>query len=164
VRRARGGLPMLLASALLWLPGLGLVGQTSPAAAKDKGSLSDDAAVQLLHQMASALATRNQTRMLGLFDLAKMKDGSLFRQQINSFFSRSGPIRVHFNQVRVAKEVAKEGGQEVITAMVEMEADSRDDTKLPVRKQAQLRFVAENSPAGWKFNDVQPREFFSTQP
>jgi hypothetical protein len=164
VRRARAGLPLLLASALLWLPGLGVVGQTSQATAKDKGALSDDAAVQLLHQMAAALASRNQTKMLGVFDLAKMKDGALFRQQINSFFSRSGPIRVHFDQVQVAKEVSKEGEKEVITAMVEMEADSRDDTKLPVRKQAELRFVAESSPTGWKFTDVQPREFFSNQP
>jgi hypothetical protein len=159
---------VLLAPALLWLPGLGVMGQTSQAAAKEKGSPSDDGAVQLLHKMASALATRNQTKMLGVFDLAKMKDGALFRQQINSFFSRSGPIRVHFNQVRVekeaAKEVANEVEKEVITATVEMEADSRDDTQLPVRKQAQLRFVAESSATGWKFIDIQPREFFSTQP
>jgi hypothetical protein len=153
-------LPVLLASALLWLPGLGVVGQTSQANAKDKSALSDDAAVQLLHQMAVALGSRNQTKMLGVFDLPKMKDGALFRQQVISFLSRSGPIRVHFNQVQVSKD----GEQDVITTMVEMEADSRDDTKLPVRKQAQLRFVAESSPAGWKFTDVQPREFFSTQP
>jgi hypothetical protein len=160
VWRARASLPVVLASALLWLPGLGVVGQTSQGTAKDKSALSDDAAVQLLHQMAAALASRNQTKMLGVFDLAKMKDGALFRQQIISFLSRSGPIRVHFNQVQVSKE----GGQDVITAMIEMEADSRDDTRLPERKQAQLRFVAESSPAGWKFTDVQPREFFSSQP
>lgn len=159
-RRVRSGLAVLLALALLWLPGLGVVGQTSQAAAKDKGALGDDGAVQLLHQMASALASRNQTKMLGVFDLAKMKDGALFSQQIISFLSRSGPIRVHFNQVQTSKE----GENEVITAVVEMEADSRDDTQLPVRKQAQLRFVAENSAAGWKFTDVQPREFFSNQP
>lgn len=156
-RCARDGLLVLVAAALLWLPGLGVVGQTSQATAQDKSSLSDDAAMQLLNQLASALASRNQKKMLGLFDLAKMEDGALFRQQINSFFSRSGPIRVDFNQMQVSKE----GGQAVITAVFEMEADARDDTRLPVRKQAQLRFVAESSPAGWKFTDVRPREFFS---
>jgi hypothetical protein len=149
-----------MASALLLLPGFAVPGQTSQPAPRDKTPLSLAAAVQLLHQVASALQSRNQRKMLDTFDLARMKDGALFRQQISSFFSRSGPIRVHFNQVQVAKE----GGQDVITAMVEMEADSRDDTKLPVRKQAQLRFVAENSAEGWKFTDVQPREFFSNQP
>lgn len=123
-------------------------------------SFTDRAASQLLNQIADALVAHNQKKMLGAFDTAKMTDGPLFRQQINSFFAQTGTIRVHFNLVQATMENEKG----LATVDVEMEADRRDDSLPPVHKQAQLRLVAEESAAVWKFTEVQPRTFFSIQP
>ena len=117
-------------------------------------------ASQLLNQIAGALAAHNQKKMLDAFDLNKMTDGARFRQQINSFFAQTGIIRAHFNLLHAGPE----DGKSVATADFEMEAGLRDDSLPPVRKQAQLRLVAERSADGWKFTDIEPRSFFSTQP
>jgi hypothetical protein len=65
---------------------------------------------------------------------------------------------VHFNLTQATMEEAK--GKASVD--LEMEAELRDDTRTPVRKQAQVHFVAEKTAAGWKFTDVEPRAFFST--
>jgi hypothetical protein len=57
-----------------------------------------------------------------------------------------------------------EGGRGVAVAQVEVEALFGDEWTPPLYKQAQLRLVAEMSGGKWKFTDVQPRTFFSTQP
>jgi hypothetical protein len=124
----------------------------------DENVFHERAATQLLNQIAEALVSHNQKKMLEVFDLAKMTDGPLFRQQVTAFFGQTGVIRVHFNLAQAAME----DGKGVATVDMEMEADLRDDGRPPVRKQAHLRFVAEKSSDGWKFTDVQPRTFFST--
>jgi hypothetical protein len=130
--------------------------KASPKPAED--TFNDRAATQLLNQITEALVSHNQKKMLEAFDIPKMTDGALFRQQITSLFQQTGVIRVHFNH----DQAAMEDGKGVATVDLEMEADLRDDTRPPVRKQARLRFVAEKSADGWKFTDVQPRAFFST--
>ena len=130
--------------------------KASPKPADD--AFNDRVATQLLNQIAEALVSHNQRKMLGAFDIAKMTDGPLFRQQITSLFQQTGIIRVHFN----LDQAATEEGKGMATADLEMEADLRDDSRPPIRKQARLRFVAEQSADGWKFTDVQPRAFFST--
>ena len=130
----------------------------SPAPPPEENVFNDRVAAQLLNQIGGALVARNQKNMLGAFDLDKMNDGRLFRQQIASFFAETGIIRAHFNLVQAAME----NGKGVATVDVEMEADRRDDGLPPIHKQGQVRLVAEKSAAGWKFTDVQPRTFFST--
>ena len=142
------------------------VEQSAPAASSQTqtqppdNSFTDQVAAQLLDQMASGLTAHNQRRALEAFDLTRMKDGARFRQQINSFLAQAGTVRIHYNQLRVSME----GGRGVTSAMMEMEIDSRDDTGIARYKRAQLRLQAENTASGWKFTEVQPREFFSTQP
>jgi hypothetical protein len=60
--------------------------------------------------------------------------------------------------------VSTEGNKGVVEVTVQVDADVREAITAPVRKQAKLHFVAENGAAGWKFTEVQPRAFFSTQP
>jgi hypothetical protein len=114
-------------------------------------------ASRLLNQINDALINRQPGRFLAAFDLAKMADGQLFKQQVTSFISHSDSIRLHFN----ITETAMNGAQGAATVDAEMEADPRDGNTPPVRKQATLRFVAEHTSPGWKFTDVQPRSFFS---
>ncbi|HKF20750.1 MAG TPA: hypothetical protein VKE93_04230, partial [Candidatus Angelobacter sp.] len=82
-------------------------------------------------------------------------------QQVTHLFAQTGNIRFHFNLL----DVSIDGGKGIAEVAVEMDVEAlRGDITPPLRKQAKLRFVAENGSAGWKFTDVQPRAFFSTQP
>jgi hypothetical protein len=148
-------LTCLLCLCAIWLPAQS---GANPAPKQEENVFNDRVAAQLLNQIGGALVARNQKSMLGAFDLDKMNDGPLFRQQIASFFADTGIIRAHFNLVQAAME----DGKGVATVDVEMEADRRDDRLPPIHRQGQLRFVAEKSSAGWKFTDLQPRTFFST--
>jgi hypothetical protein len=133
----------------------------SPAQSPEQNdSFTDNVASQLLDQFVSGLVTRNQKKLLSACDFARMRDGARFQQQINSFLAQAGTIRIHYSRLRTSSE----GAKGAVTAMVEMEADSRDENILPVHKMAQLRLLAENTAGGWRFTDVQPRGFFSTQP
>jgi hypothetical protein len=130
--------------------------KASPTPGEDV--FNDRAATQLLNQIAEALVSHNQRKMLEAFDVPKMTDGPMFRQQIISLFAQTGIIRVHFN----LDQAAMEDGKGKATVDLEMEADLRDDNRPPIRKQARVSLVAEKSADGWKFTDVQPRAFFST--
>ena len=73
--------------------------QAQSAAQQQPSSNAFDAqtASRLLLQLSEALQGHSQKQFLGLFDLDKMKDGPLFKQQINSFFGQTESIRVHLN-------------------------------------------------------------------
>ena len=122
----------------------------------EKAFTARDAA-RLLDQIGSGLVEHNRKATLAAFDLVRMTDGPLFEQQITSFLAHTGIIRVHYNGI----DAGMEEGKGVASVDFEMDADQRDDNLPPVRKQARLRLIAENSAAGWKFIDVQPRSFFS---
>ena len=134
--------------------------QPAPAQASQPAGFADHDAIQLLNQIRDGLDSRSQKKILSAFDLEKMSGAAVFKQQIAGFLAQSDLIRIHFNQLQTTIE----NGRGIATAQVEMEADPRDTNLLPVYKQTQLHFVAENGPAGWKFTDIQPRSFFSRQP
>ena len=151
----------VLSAALLCVLAQGTLSQAkqpTPPAKDDSFSLNT--ASQLLGQITAGLVAHNQRKMLGAFDLATMPDGPLFRQQVTNFFAQTGNIRFHFNLL----DVSMDGGKGMAEVAVEMDAEVHEVMTPPLRKQAKLRFVAESGPAGWKFTDVQPRAFFSTQP
>lgn len=122
-------------------------------------AFTDDVASGLLSRITNGLESRNQKKVLAAFDLAAMADGELFKQQIVSFMSHTESIRIHINLVRTSVDAGKGTAE----ADVEMETAPRDSNANPVHKQERLVFTAENTPAGWKFIDVQPRPFFSLQ-
>jgi len=132
----------------------------APAQSQPGASFTDRDTMQLLNQIRDGIDSRSQKKILSAFDLEKMGGGAVFKQQIAGFLAQSDLIRIHFNQIQTTME----NGRGIATAQVEMEADPRDSNLLPVYKQTQLHFVAEKSPAGWRFTDVQPRSFFSRQP
>jgi hypothetical protein len=153
--------------AILGVVLLGLLPQNSRSQAKPPAPPAKDSsftlntASQLLDQITNGLVAHNQSKMLGAFDLSKMPDGPLFRQQVTNLFAQTGNIRFHFNIL----EVSMDGSKGIVEVAVEMDVEVlREAVTPPLRKQAKLRFVAENGPAGWKFTEVQPRAFFSTQP
>lgn len=144
---------------VLWL----LCASSTPSlvqAQSPESSFTGATASSMLDQIASALVAHNPGRMLATFDLNKMTDGSLFKQQTTLFFRETDVIRVHFNQI----ETTMEGGKGLVTVQAEIDAEPSDLRMPALHKRAQLRFVAEPSGRGWKFSDVQPRTFFSIQP
>jgi len=144
---------------VLWL----LCASSTPSLAQaqsPESSFTGATASSMLDQIASALVAHNPGRMLATFDLNKMTDGPLFKQQTTLFFRETDVIRVHFNQI----ETSMEGGKGMVTVQAEIEAEPTDLRMPALHKRAQLRFVAEPSGRGWKFSDVQPRTFFSIQP
>lgn len=124
-------------------------------------SFTEKDASHLLNQISQGLVSRNQGQVLRAFDLGKMQNGTLFRQQIVSFIAHAENIRFYFHLTRVSAAALR--GE--TDAEVEMEADPRDSNNAgPLHKQARLHLAAQSTSAGWKFVDVQPRAFFSMQP
>jgi hypothetical protein len=126
----------------------------------EASSFNDRVAGQLLGQLKESLQGHSQKKLLVSFDLTKMKDGALFKQQVNSFFDQTGTIRVHFN----LQQVSTEEGKGIAVLDAEMEVEALDGNVPSLHKHMQLRLIAEPGASGWKITDVQPRSFFSTQP
>lgn len=124
-------------------------------------AFTESEASQLLRQISQGLVSRNQAQVLGAFDLSRMQNGVLFRQQIVSFIAHAENIRLYFHVAQVSATAEKNTAE----ANVEMEADPRGSVNAtPVHKQARLHLSAQSTSGGWKFTDVEPRGFFSLQP
>jgi hypothetical protein len=113
-------------------------------------------ASRLLLQLSEALQGHSQKQFLGLFDLNTMKDGPLFKQQINSFFGQTDSIRVHLNLT----DTSVDGDKANVTVDSEMEA-APSNGGAPARRNERLTFTVVQVGDKWKFVDVQPRSFFS---
>ena len=135
-----------------------LAAQTAPQQQPTPATFDAQAASRMLLQLSEALESHSQNRFLALFDLDAMKEGALFRQQINSFFGQADSIRVHLNLVDTSVDGDKTG----LAVDAEIEALPRDGGA-PTRRNEQLNFVVAKVRDRWKFVDVQPRSFFSLQ-
>lgn len=160
-RNKRPGAALVFALAALFFLVSHLVAlQSGKRDGQGQTAFNDSVAAGLLNQIAYGFESGNQEKVLRAFDLARMPQGQLFKQQIVSFFSHTESIRIHINLVQTSVE----NGKGTAEADVEMEAAPRGSEAPPVHKQDRLRFTAENTPAGWRFTDVQPPTFFSLQP
>ena len=147
--RAPAILVLLLSAALL-------PAQGGPPQAPPPNAFDDRAASRLLMRLSEALHGHSQKQFLAVFDLARMKNGPLFQQQIASFFSGTESIRVHLNLV----EVTAEGERAAVAVDAEMELQPGNGGPAS-RRNERLNFVAAGSGGSWKFVDLQPRGFFS---
>ena len=119
-----------------------------------QSAFDDQAASQLVLQLSEALQGHSQKQFLALFDLEKMKNGAIFKQQITSFYSQTDSIRVHMNLGEIATE-----GETTFSINAEMEIEPSNGSA-PEHQNEIVTFTVVNS-GGWKFVDVQPRSFFS---
>jgi hypothetical protein len=142
---------VLLASATL-------PAQTAPQPQPTPNAFDAQAASRLLLQLSEALQGHSQKQFLALFDLDKMKDGAIFKQQISSFFGQTDSIRVHLNLVDTSIDSDKAS----LAVDTEMEAQPSNGGA-PARRNEQLNFIVARVGGSWKFVDVQPRSFFSLQ-
>jgi hypothetical protein len=121
-----------------------------------ENAFNDRAASVLLRRLAEALEGHSEKKMLALFDLSRMKDGPLFKEQISSFFSRSESIRIHLNLVEV--EAENQGTGMSVDAEMEVQPGNNGP---PSRRSERLGFTVARMGKDWKFSGVQPRAFFS---
>lgn len=135
-----------------------LAAQSAPQQQPTPATFDAQSASRMLLQLSEALQAHSQNRFLALFDLDTMKDGALFRQQINSFFGQADSIRVHLNLV----DTSVDGERAGLAVDAEIEAQPRDGGA-PTRRNQQLNFAVAKVGERWKFVDVQPRSFFSLQ-
>lgn len=113
-------------------------------------------ASHLLRQLSEALQGQSQKKFLALFDLPRMKDSALFKQQIASFFSQTIAIRVHLN----LGETSMDGDKAIVAVEAQMEAEPGNGGPIS-RRNDRLNFTVASSGGTWKFVDLQPRSFFS---
>lgn len=138
-----------------------LLGVTLPAQDTQHQSpapppFDQQSASRLLLQLSESLRGHSQKQFFALFDLARMKDGPLFKQQATSFFNQTESIRVHLNLV----DTSVDGDKANIAVDAEMEAEPRNGGPI-ARRNERLNFVVANTGNGWRFIDVQSRSFFS---
>jgi hypothetical protein len=127
-----------------------------PQKAPQPQTFDEAAASRLLMQLSQALEAHIQKQFLAAFDLAKMKEGAIFRQQITAFFTHTESFRVHMNLA----EVGAQGEQATVVVDAEMEGLPANGGAAWHRNQ-QLNFVVAGAAGNWKFVEVQPRSFFS---
>jgi hypothetical protein len=132
-----------------------LFAQSSATNSLQQNAFDEKAASQMLLQLSEALQGHSQKQFLALFDLPRMKDGELFKQQIASFYSQTESIRAHLNLA----EFSKEGDQPSFTVEAEMETEPRNGGPSS-RKSERLTFTVANR-GGWKIVEMQPRSFFT---
>jgi hypothetical protein len=135
---------------------LGAAQASQPKQPPPQNAFDAQTASQLLRQLSEALQGQSQKKFLALFDLDRMKDSALFRQQTASFFSRTISIRVHLN----LGETTLEGDRATIAVDAQMEAEPGDGSPI-VRRNDRLNFTVANAGGTWKFVELQPRSFFS---
>jgi hypothetical protein len=143
---------LFFAAALLICSAMAQSAQPQPA----EPSFSDREASALLRQLSESLQGHSQKQFLALFDLEKMKDGPLFKEQISSFFSQTESIAVHLNLA----ETTAQDDRATMAVEAEMEVQPSNGD-VPARRRDRIIFTPARAGKGWKFIDVQPRGFFS---
>jgi len=130
--------------------------QDTPHQPSAPRAFDQQSASRLLLQLSESLQGHSQKQFFAIFDLARMKDGQLFKQQASSFFNQTESIRVHLNLI----DTAVDGDKASVAVDAEMEAEPGNGGPI-ARRNERLNFVVANTGNSWKFIDVQSRSFFS---
>jgi hypothetical protein len=135
---------------------LGAAQTAAPKQPSPQSTFDTQTASRLLRQLSEALQGQSQKKFLALFDLPRMNDSALFKQQVASFFSQTIAIRVHLN----LGEISVEDDKASVAVEAQMEAEPASGGPI-ARRNDRLNFTVANSGGTWKFVDLQPRSFFS---
>jgi hypothetical protein len=131
-----------------------MLGQTAAQSDAPPEVITESVASKMIAQLAEGLQGHSEKTMLGVFDLRRMEGGPQFKEQVTAFFNQYDRIRVHFKLTELAEK-------NVVVVDAEMDETPPDEANPPQHKTMELRFTGANGPAGWKFIDVRPRNFFS---
>src|ERR1044071_1445939 len=129
---------------------------TPPKQPPPQSAFDAQTASRLLRELSEALQGQSQNKFLALFDLPRMKDSALFRQQIASLFSQTIAIRIHLN----LGETAVEGDTATLAVEAQMEAEPSNGGPT-ARRNDPANFTVAQFGGTWEFVELQPRAFFS---
>jgi hypothetical protein len=135
-----------------------LPAQDAPQKQPTPRAFDEQAGSRLLTELSESLQGQSQKHFLELFDLSRMKNGALFRQQVSSFFSKTISIRVHMNLL----DTSFEGDKATLAVDAQMEAEPGAGGAI-TRRNGRLTFAVARAGDKWKFVEVQPRSFFSLE-
>src|SRR5882757_3490060 len=121
-----------------------LPAQVTPQQQSAPSAFDEQTASRLLLQLSEALQGHSQKQFLALFDLDRMKDGAVFKQQINSFFAQTDSIRVHLN----LGETSVDGDKAMLAVEAEMEAQPSNGGP-PSRRNERLNFTVAKAGNTW---------------
>ena len=153
--RSRSRFGFLLIATLLFAVAAPITGQNPPQSPSET-AFSERTASTLLRQLSASLQGHSEKQFLALFDLAKMKDGPLFKQQSDSFFSQTESIAVHLNLAETNPET------DAPSFAVDAEMETQPLNGGPAsRRNERLTFTVARAGKSWKFVELQPRSFFS---
>jgi hypothetical protein len=155
VENVRSCLTIVFMALLSVTPGLAQTAPPKPPPAQ-QGVFDTQTASRLLRQLSEALQGQSQKKFFALFALSRMKDGALFKEQVQSFFSHTISMRIHLN----LGEIAVEGEKATLAVEAEMEAEPASGGPIS-RRNDRLNFTVANDGGSWKFIELQPRSFFS---
>lgn len=133
----------------------GSAGQTPRSSPPAQTAFSEKTASNLILNLSETLEAHNQKRFLALFDIPQMREGGVFRQQINLLFTHTELIRVHMNLVETSVEDQKPA------LSIDAELDAQPVNGPAWRRNDRLTLTLASSGGSWKVIDVQPRSFFS---
>ena len=106
--------------------------------------------------MSESLKAHSKKNFLALFDLPKMKNGPLFKQQIDHFFAQADTITVHLNLAGTNADA----DTPTFAVDAEMEVQPRIGGQAS-RVNDRVTFTVARSGKDWRVVEVQPRSFFS---
>ena len=151
-------LALLLAALLVPFSAQPLAAQSQrpqPKAADDEQVFDERAAAEVLGHLRDGLEAHSQRLLLSTFDADKMDGFLTFQDQIEAYFTRYESFRIVYHILQTSQD----NGHGVILADFQVENEPRGGGRI-TRRQAQLRFVLEHGPKGWKIVDMNPRGFF----
>jgi len=138
------------------LPAASPATRLKPQSAENLPVFDERAAAAVLGTIRDGLEGHSARRLLSAFDADKMDGYRSFQDQIDAYFATNESIRVTLRILQTSQD----GDRGFILAAFQLENNPRNGEQLS-RREAQLRFVLERGPKGWKIVDFDPREFFS---
>jgi len=133
----------------------GSLAQTPQPSPLAQTAFSEKTASDLIQKLSQTLEAHNQKRFLALFDIPQMRQGGVFRQQINLFFTHTELIRVHMNLVESSVE------DQGPSLSIDAELDAQPINGPAWRRNDRLTLRLAGSGESWKIIDMQPRSFFA---
>jgi hypothetical protein len=116
---------------------------------------SEDVAAQVLELIRGGLQSHDPSRMLAAFNRDQLPNYLTFEDQVHAYFNQFDSFRSYFRILQTSTE----GDHGVVLTEFQIEASSNAG-RLPLRRDAQVRFELAAGKNGWQIVDFSPRNFF----
>jgi hypothetical protein len=144
-----------IAIAILVAAALTLAAQEKPTTPAPQKFTDADGA-DVLSRLQKAFESNRQSRVLQVFDSARMPGFAAFRDQLIQFQTQYPQVLMRHK----LQQTAQDNDLGAVVADLEMEATPLSDGAPVLRRRAQVRFVLSWDGKAWRIADLTPRNFF----